>query len=227
MNNGPLVFLGLFITMAGSWLAFIWGPQIQLGDLGQTNTVAYAKVLSQTYPLAEAGVAHQGAEVYRANNCAACHTEEVRPKDLSSDIYRGWGARRSVAEDYIYQTPVMLGNLRVGPDLANFGTRGTRPATIFLRLYDPRLITKGSLMPTYRFMFEKRKISGAPSPDALVLPPDLAPPAGYEIVPRAEAKALADYLSNLRQTGFLFDAPPPFVQTNAAAAATNSTAKPK
>ena len=53
-------------------------------------------------------------------------------------------------------------------------------------------------MPPYRFLFEKRSIRRQPSPEALVLPGDLAPPAGYEVVPKPAAKALAAYLVSLR-----------------------------
>ena len=61
-------------------------------------------------------------------------------------------------------------------------------------------------MPPYRFLFEKRKIERHPSPEALVLPGDLAPP-GYEVVPKPAAKALAAYLVSLRADAPLFIAP--------------------
>ncbi len=62
-------------------------------------------------------------------------------------------------------------------------------------------------MPPYRFLFEQRRIERRPSPDALVLPRDLAPAPGYEIVPKPAAKALAAYLISLRADAPLFDAP--------------------
>jgi len=42
-----------------------------------------------------------------------------------------------------------------------------------------------------------------------VLPDQFAPEPGYEVVPGSEARALAAYLLNLRQDGYLFEAPPP------------------
>jgi cytochrome c oxidase cbb3-type subunit 2 len=225
MNSGPLLFLGLFATMACSWTSFVLGPQLQLGGLTQTNTVAVGDTLPQTYPLAQPGDAHAGAEIYRANGCAACHTEMVRPRDLGSDIQRNWGVRRSLAEDYLFERPVMLGSQRIGPDLANFGRRA-EINDIFKRLYDPRLIIRGSVMPPYRFLFETRKVRLFPSPDALVLRGQNAPPPGYEIVPRPQARALAAYLSSLRQEGYLFEAPPPPPpNTNTLPSAANPSAK--
>jgi cytochrome c oxidase cbb3-type subunit 2 len=54
-------------------------------------------------------------------------------------------------------------------------------------------------MPAYRFLFVTQKISGQPSQDALVLPDADAPPAGYEIIPTAQAKSLVAYLLSLKK----------------------------
>jgi cytochrome c oxidase cbb3-type subunit II len=207
VNSGPLVFLGLFMAMACSWLSFVLGPQLQLGNTRPTTNIVVGGT-GKTYPTAEPGTAHQGAEIYRAEGCAACHTEQVRPRSLGSDIDRGWGARRSIAYDYLYDHPVMLGSLRVGPDLANAGRRLVM-TEILKRLYEPRAVTTGSIMPPYPFLFEKRKYSGHRSEEALQLDLPYAPAEGYEIVPKPEALALAAYVLNLHQDGYLFEAPPP------------------
>ena len=49
-------------------------------------------------------------------------------------------------------------------------------------------------MPPFRFLFEKRKIVGERSAEALYLSGDDAPPEGYEVVPGPEARALVGYL---------------------------------
>ena len=54
-------------------------------------------------------------------------------------------------------------------------------------------------MPAYRFLFVRQKISGQRSVDALDLAGDDAPPAGYEVVPTAEAKSLVAYLLSLQK----------------------------
>jgi cytochrome c oxidase cbb3-type subunit 2 len=220
LNSGPLLFLGLFAAMACSWLSFVLGPQLQIGDMRPTTNIVVG-ASGQIYPNAEPGAAHQGAEIYRANGCACCHTEQVRPRALGSDINRGWGIRRSTGYDYLFEQPVLLGSLRVGPDLANAGRR-MDAAAVLLRLYEPRALTPGSIMPPYPFLFDKRRIQGVLSPDALRLPAAFAPPPGYEIVPRPAARALAAYVTSLRQEGYLFEAPPP----PQPAAKTNAPAKP-
>ncbi|HEY3915958.1 MAG TPA: cbb3-type cytochrome c oxidase subunit II [Verrucomicrobiae bacterium] len=214
MNSGPLLFLGLFAAMVVSWFGFIVGPQMQIGNLPQTNTVVVGDALPQTYPVAMSGEAHQGELVYRANDCAACHTQMVRPADLGPDIAQGWGARRSVGDDYLFAQPVMLGSQRIGPDLANYGSRSDLTG-ILLRLYDPRILVPGSIMPSYRFLFEMRKIGSAPSPEALTIPDKFAPEAGYEVIPTPRARSLAAYLLSLRQDGYLYEVPPAPLATNA------------
>ena len=80
-------------------------------------------------------------------------------------------------------------------------------------------------MPPYRFLFEQRKIKDRPSPEALVLPGELAPPPGYEIIPRPEALALVAYLTSLRADAPLFTAP--LTAPVAAKAAATATASAK
>jgi hypothetical protein len=62
-------------------------------------------------------------------------------------------------------------------------------------------------MPPFRFLFEVRKLDGAPSPGALQFPKDFATPAGCEVIPTPEAKQLAAYLLSLRADVPLHDAP--------------------
>lgn len=55
-------------------------------------------------------------------------------------------------------------------------------------------------MPAYRFLYEKRQISGEPAADAIILPAANAPPEGWEIVPTYDAKCLVAYLMSLDQS---------------------------
>jgi cbb3-type cytochrome oxidase cytochrome c subunit len=67
-------------------------------------------------------------------------------------------------------------------------------------LYAPRSITIDSNMPAFRFLYEKRHISGQPSADALQLTGENAPPEGWEIVPTYDAQCLVAYLMSLDQS---------------------------
>src|ERR1019366_7003641 len=146
---------------------------------------------------------------------------------VGPDITRGWGRRRTVAEDYLYDSPVMPGSQRVGPDLADVGARLPDAKWHLAHLYAPRLEAKTSTMPPYRFLFEKRKVGRRASPEALALPSELAPGPGYEIVPRPAAKALAAYLISLRADAPLFDAPMSVPAPPAPPASTHAPAVPE
>lgn len=226
MNHGPLLFLGAFFAMALSWFGMVLEPQVQFGRSQPVPAVGTGDL----FPQARSGLAQQGADVYRSLGCVTCHSQQVQPKGLGSDLDRGWGMRRSVAVDYLFDLPVQPGNLRVGPDLANVGLRLPSTDWHLLHLYDPRLTMepgRKSVMPPYRFLFEKRKIGRQPSRDALNLPPELAPGGGWEIVPKPEAVALAAYLVSLRNEASLFEAlipQPP--STNAPSVAPTNSAAP-
>lgn len=209
MNYGPLLFLGILFTLAGSWFGLVLMPNRQLGDLQphvNTNTAAI-------YPQPIPGEAAQGREVYRSLGCNYCHTQQVRPDGFGADIQRGWGKRRSVARDYIYQKPVMLGSSRTGPDLTNIGERQPSYDWHFTHLYNPQTTSKGSIMPSYAYLFDVRKIGyGGASTNALKLTGDFSPGPGFEVVPKPEAVQLVEYLRSLKTSVDLPEAPLPKAQ---------------
>jgi cbb3-type cytochrome oxidase cytochrome c subunit len=69
-----------------------------------------------------------------------------------------------------------------------------------VHLYSPRNINIDSNMPSYRFLYEKRRISDARSLDALQLTGADAPPEGWEVVPTFDAQCLVAYLMSLNQS---------------------------
>jgi hypothetical protein len=145
---------------------------------------------------------------------------------VGPDLARGWGKRRTVAEDFLFDSPVMPGSQRVGPDLANVGMRQPDANWHLLHLYAPQVQVKGSTMPPYRFLFEQRRIRFQPSPEALALPAEVALPAGFEVVPKLAARALAAYLVSLRAEAPLFCAPMTVPATATAPGVTNAPAVP-
>ena len=172
--------------------------------------------------------------VARLESAGAKAKFEIIP--TGPDIARGWGKRRSVAEDFLFDQPVMLGSQRIGPDLADVGSRLPVANWHLLHLYNPQIVVSKSVMPPYRFLFEKRKIGREPSPDALKLAGKFAPEPGCEILPTDEARRLVAYLLSLRADTAIFETPmtvaTAIVSTNAAgvtnapaAPATNSVAK--
>ena len=202
MNQGPLIFLGVLTTLSASWLGLVSAPRLQLGGLVPHSSTNETGLVSYT-PAERDGSARQGADIYRVQGCAECHTQQVRPVSEGSDIARGWGQRRSVARDYVFEAPVQLGVSRFGPDLANYGERLGTNALPWIRLYHPASLTNNASTwcPGAPYLFEARDLKWhSPSPEALVLAGAKAPRAGFEVVPTLRAWQLAAYLGSLRQS---------------------------
>jgi cytochrome c oxidase cbb3-type subunit II len=210
-----LVLLAFFFT----WMALVVLPWMELGHLEPIVDPASSNLTPWDKP----NEAHAGEQVYAANGCVYCHTQQVRPATSGADLVRGWGTahdeegkaitRRSYPRDYIWDRQVFLGNSRAGADLTNVGDRYTDAAKLYSYLYDPRTENSHSSMPAYRFLFVLHKIDGLPSDNAVILKTGDAPPAGFEILPTAEAKALVAYLLSLKNDYHLPDekgpVPPP------------------
>jgi cytochrome c oxidase cbb3-type subunit 2 len=212
MNQAALIFLGVFIATASSFYGLIVVPQAQVGR----DPLAYVSDTGAYYPGPRPGEAQAGAEVYRANGCVECHTQQVRPKGYGSDYERDFGRRRTIAQDYLLDSPVQLGSVRLGPDLANIGRRQTNDLLHWVHLYNPRLTMPESSMPRYPYLFNKRPLVGSEKPGPGALPANTEP--GFEITPRPEALQLVAYLRSLKAEVPLYSAPFPLVPTNAAAA---------
>ncbi len=242
MNRSPLIFLGVFFALATSWFGLVLVPQLEIGGqqpekidlltkldtrenwrLRQSGQIVKDDGIGPVYPATPPGAVQQGAQIYRSAGCAACHTRQVRGNE--ADLKR-WGARRTVAQDYLYEYPVLLGSQRIGPDLTNVGLRPRTDEWHLLHLYNPQMLVPGSTMPPYRFLFEKRKINRQPSPNALRLTGKFVPEAGFEIVPKAAAQALVAFLINQRVDTPLFEAPLPPTATNATTQAASTNAAP-
>lgn len=215
MNHGPLLFLGVFFSMAMSFGGMILGPHFKIGHQQQVAN----ELNGGLYPPARMGLAQEGAGVYRSLGCAECHTEQVR--GVGTDRARGWGPRITVAQDYLGDYPVLLGKLRVGPDLANIGLRQPDSASLLLHLYAPQKAAPGSIMPPYRFLFAKRPIKPGHIASRNALPVAGLKP-NEEIVPTHKAEALVAYLQSLTATVPLFEAPLPPSARPPVAAGTNA-----
>ena len=211
MNVIPTSFRSFFALLFGiflfTWVALVVFPWIELGHLPPIQEEGGTDIT----PWDTSGLAHQGEHVYAANGCVYCHTQQVRPASSGADIIRGWGTasdpedpkkeitRRTYPRDYIWQGETFLGNSREGADLSNVAQRFPDAAQLYVYLYDPYIVNPHCSMPQYRFLFMTRKISGQPSKDALALTGDDAAPAGYEVVPTADAKSLVAYLLSLKK----------------------------
>lgn len=139
----------------------------------------------------------RGREQYIKNGCIYCHSQQPRDKAQAPDDQRGWG-RASVAADYAYDSPHLLGTMRTGPDLFNIGARQPSADWHLGHMYQPRAYTPGSIMPSYPFMFEIKDVA-EPGDRVVTLPPGYAP-VGKVVVAKAEVLDLVSYLQGLDHT---------------------------
>jgi cbb3-type cytochrome oxidase cytochrome c subunit len=302
------LFFGFFAIFAFSWLGLIVIPNSQIGHLDpETNPQDEA----DRYPLPQSGMAERGRQVYVSNGCMYCHSQQVRADYIAADIDRKWGERRSAPRDYVFARPVVLGKMRIGPDLSNIGKRapaedanapqqnaapgasphaqpapagstsspppnqsaapnppnksspapapaapapnqaaspaGSAPpqnappgpsqatsldtagnmadppqysaAWHHKHLYDPRSVNQDSIMPAFKFLYQKRRVSGERSADALKLNGRDALPENYEVVPTYDAQCLVAYLMSLDQSH-------PLTEVKASAAPAPAAASP-
>jgi cytochrome c oxidase cbb3-type subunit II len=181
MNKLALVAGGSTLVYAG--LAWMMGvlPGIELSNVPAGPGVAPLTALES-----------EGRDVYVANGCSYCHTQQVRP--LNEDKVFG---RPSAASDFKYQTPELLGSERTGPDLTNIGVRQPSSVWQYIHLYNPRTVVPQSIMPSFGWLFDV--VDHAPTGVTAVPLPKAYAPARGVVVPTHRAEALVAYLASLKQ----------------------------
>lgn len=97
----------------------------------------------------DAATVADGREVYTSEGCIYCHTQQVRAN--VTDVGLGAVTRR---QDIIFENPLALGRLRVGPDLAHAGRRDQTDDVGWVKahLSDPRENRGWSVMPSYDYL---------------------------------------------------------------------------
>jgi cytochrome c oxidase cbb3-type subunit II len=121
------LFIGVFGTFAFSWVGLTVIPNLQIGALNPQMDEEGTDI----YPAPKSGMAERGRRIYAANGCVYCHSQQIRPDYAAADVDRArdagpsphpkWAERRSAPRDYIFDRPVLLGQERMGPDLADIG----------------------------------------------------------------------------------------------------------
>ena len=199
MNNLAKFTIGIFLTLGIAWLAFVVGAREQYGDL-----VPSPQALDEDgsipddadlFPVDLNGMAKQGAEEYASLGCVTCHTQQVRRVETGFDVERGWGKRPSVPRDYVLQDHVLLGNSRIGPDLANLGLREYSDEWLHQHLFEPQSIIPSSLCPPSPYLYQEIdepvpsdiEITGADGDDV------------RNVRPSIRANRLVSYLQSLKQ----------------------------
>jgi len=186
MHDELKLLSGAMVTLALATSALVVLPFMQLKSVE-------APAALKPYTSAQL----RGRQVYVANGCIYCHSQQPRDKAQAPDDKRGWG-RASVAADYVYDSPHLLGTMRTGPDLFNIGARQPSADWHLGHLYQPRAYTPGSIMPSYPFLFEAKEKADAG--DRVVNLPPGYKPIGKVVVATQDALDLVAYLQGLDHT---------------------------
>ena len=194
MENEVKLAAGAMVSLAVATAALVVLPYMEVRDITPPEGL-------KPYTSAQ----QRGRDVYIANGCVYCHTQQPRDRNLGPDHERGWG-RASVPGDYVYDKPHLLGSMRTGPDLFNIGARQPSKDWHLGHLYQPRAYVPGSIMPAYPYLFET-KAAAEPGDEVVKLPPGQGP-AGKVVVARPEALDLVKYLQGLDHTYPVLPPPP-------------------
>jgi cytochrome c oxidase cbb3-type subunit II len=97
-----------------------------------------------------------GQNIYIRENCAACHSQQIRP--LRDEVVR-YG-HYSLAAESMYDHPFLWGSKRTGPDLSRVGGKYSDDWHV-AHLKEPRDVVPESIMPSYEFLMYR----GAKSSD--------------------------------------------------------------
>lgn len=92
-----------------------------------------------------------GRQVYIGEGCWHCHSQFVRP--VSNESLRFGPVSQTEEYQNELQRPVMFGTRRVGPDLSREGGRRSNDWHA-VHFYEPTMVSTGSPMPKYPWLFE-------------------------------------------------------------------------
>lgn len=187
----------MYLVLVG--LCAVWPAEIEL-----------AREAQRPRPEVDPEIA-RGRQVFRAYNCGACHTMQVRGDEHLAYEQDGrrivpvlkaderYGTEASTAASYDYEDPAMLGTQRTGPDLFNVGRRLPGREWHHWHLYDPRSVSPDSVMPPYRFLYttEPPPADDAEGYEEVELIETMGVP-GNKLWATPDAVALVEYLISLK-----------------------------
>ncbi len=234
-------FLSLSASFGVAWLAIVIVPYFEMRSLEPVSMGEDATGTNAVYIPKRAGRIADGSQVYAANGCYLCHTQLIRPDYAGNDVFRsdfagfvdekeGIDTRRETnAFDYPFEKFAHIGVNRMGPDLSNLAVRieniyakgGSAEQWLYSFLYNPRhdAARSHSNCPSFRFLFDEKKVTGNISDEALPFRGE----NGEEIVPNPDGRALVSYLLSLKKDNpvpAVFDFKPAKETSTAPAAAT-------
>ncbi len=119
-----------------------------------------------------------GKEVYKKDNCIACHSQLIRPFKAETDRY----GQYSLSGEYAYDRPFLWGSKRTGPDLHRVGNYRT-PDWHANHMWNPKSVVPDSIMPAYKHQFKNIADTETAYAEAVTVKKVFNTPYGPEIAP--------------------------------------------
>lgn len=93
----------------------------------------------------------EGRDLYIREGCVGCHSQMIRPFRSEVERYGEY----SKSGEYVYDHPFLWGSKRTGPDLMRIGGKYS-DNWHFNHMWDPRSTSAGSIMPSYKWLFDNK-----------------------------------------------------------------------
>ncbi len=95
----------------------------------------------------------EGRDLYIREGCVNCHSQMIRPFRSEVERYGEY----SKSGEYVYDHPFLWGSKRTGPDLMRVGGKYS-DNWHFNHMWDPQSTSSGSIMPSYKWLFDNNKM---------------------------------------------------------------------
>lgn len=168
--SAGVAFFGLGVTITALTLIIAFYRQTSsaadLETLAANPTGTNFEALVETYkdqftdywpdgatPKTYAEVLDMGRDIYIAEGCWHCHTQQVRPVG-NEDLRYGTASSMGESRNDL-MNPQLFGTRRVGPDLSRIGGKYAN-AWHVAHFWNPRDVVPNSIMPRYKWFFDEK-----------------------------------------------------------------------
>lgn len=124
----------------------------------------------------------EGRDLYIREGCVGCHSQMIRPFRSEVERYGEY----SKSGEYVYDHPFLWGSKRTGPDLMRLGGKYS-DNWHFNHMWDPRSTSAGSIMPSYKWLFDNKPMDYSDIQKKMEVMVQLGVPYSKEEIANAQA----------------------------------------
>jgi len=128
----------------------------------------------------------EGRDIYIREGCVGCHSQMIRPFRHEVERYGEY----SKSGEYVFDHPFLWGSKRTGPDLMRVGGK-YNDNWHFNHMWDPQSTSTGSIMPSYRWLFDNKPMDFSKTEDKMRALRKIGVPYTDEDITNAQASIKA------------------------------------